>query len=363
MNSETNPNPEVTVSKIPKVTRIPDLIWDILIIAILVAGAFFRFSGLNWDQNQHLHPDERFLTMVASSIEPVKSFGEYFDTSNSTLNPNNRGYGFYVYGTLPLFIVRMAADLFNQTGYDEIFLVGRALSGLFDLLTVLLVYLIVIRLYRKKSMALLAAALTAGSVMQIQLAHYFAVDTFTTFFTTGAVYFAVRILTQKERMTIPEWITQDPDDDETDGRRTQKYLPAWLTQNWYGIIDVLWFGFFLGCAMASKINSGLVALLIPVAYGVRYANLSSDDRERRIMVYIRNIAIAAFICVLTFRVFQPYAFSGPGFFQVIPSEKWIATMKEISAQSTGDVDFPPALQWARRPLWFAPYNMILFGMG
>lgn len=351
------------MSKIPKVTRIPDLIWDILIIAILVAGAFFRFSGLNWDQNQHLHPDERFLTMVASSIEPVKSFGEYFDTSNSTLNPNNRGYGFYVYGTLPLFIVRMAADLFNQTGYDEIFLVGRALSGLFDLLTVLLVYLIVIRLYRKKSMALLAAALTAGSVMQIQLAHYFAVDTFTTFFTTGAVYFAVRILTQKERMTIPEWITQDPDDDETDGRRTQKYLPAWLTQNWYGIIDVLWFGFFLGCAMASKINSGLVALLIPVAYGVRYANLSSDDRERRIMVYIRNIAIAAFICVLTFRVFQPYAFSGPGFFQVIPSEKWIATMKEISAQSTGDVDFPPALQWARRPLWFAPYNMILFGMG
>ena len=66
---------------------------------------------------------------------------------------------------------------------------------------------------------------------------------------------------------------------------------------------------------------------------------------------------------LTFRIFQPYAFTGPGFFGVMPSEKWIQTMRELSAQSTGDVDFPPALQWARRPIWFAPENMILFGMG
>jgi hypothetical protein len=144
-----------------------DLAWDILLLIILVIGAYFRFTGLNWDANQHLHPDERFLTMVASSIAPLENPGDYFDTEKSTLNPNNRGYVFYVYGTLPLFIVRGAADLLNQTGYDEIFLVGRALSGFFDLLTVYLVYLIVIRLYKKPQMALLAAALTAGSVMQI----------------------------------------------------------------------------------------------------------------------------------------------------------------------------------------------------
>ncbi len=363
MNIETNPNSETPVSKIPKITRIPDLIWDILLLVILIAGAYFRFSGLNWDQNQHLHPDERFLTMVASSIEPVKSFGEYFDTANSTLNPNNRGYGFYVYGTLPLFIVRMVGDLVNQTGYDEIFLVGRAISGLFDLLTILFVYLIVIRLYRKPHMALLAAALAAGSVMQIQLSHYFAVDTFTTFFTTGAVYFAVRILTKKDRLAIPDWIRMDDDASAAEEIQHKQKLPVWLTRDWDGIGDVLWFGFFLGCAMASKINSGLVSLLIPAAYLVRYLNLSQDERDQRTSVYIRNIAIAAFISILTFRIFQPYAFSGPGFFDVIPSEKWIATMKEISAQSTGDVDFPPALQWARRPVWFAPYNMILFGMG
>ena len=39
--------------------------------------------------------------MVETAIEPVESLAQYFDTQNSTLNPHNRGYGFYVYGTLP----------------------------------------------------------------------------------------------------------------------------------------------------------------------------------------------------------------------------------------------------------------------
>lgn len=356
---------ENTTSQLETRNKRKSFVPDILLLLILVIGAYFRFTGLNWDQNQHLHPDERFLTMVASSIQPVNNLSEYFDTAKSTLNPNNRGYGFYVYGTLPLFIVRGIADLLNQTGYDEIFLVGRAISGFFDLLTIFLVYLIVIRLYKKPFMALLAAALTAGSVMQIQLSHYFAVDTFTTFFTTGAVYFAVRILTQKEKPSIPSWIgleSEDPKIGKTDF--WQKIKTFWKnTGDWDGIGDVLFFGFFVACAMASKINAGLVALLIAVAYLIRYLNLPYEKRASASTVFIRNIVIAGAICVLIFRIFQPYAFSGPGFFGVVPSEKWIATLREISSQSSGAVDFPPALQWARRPIWFAPENMILFGMG
>ena len=80
-------------------------VWNLLLIGVLLIGGYFRFLGLNWDDNQHLHPDERFLTMVETSIQPVRSLGEYFDTANSSLNPHNRGYGFYVYGTLPLFVV------------------------------------------------------------------------------------------------------------------------------------------------------------------------------------------------------------------------------------------------------------------
>ena len=40
--------------------------WIVLLclLAVLAAGGYLRFSGINWDENFHLHPDERFLTMV-----------------------------------------------------------------------------------------------------------------------------------------------------------------------------------------------------------------------------------------------------------------------------------------------------------
>ena len=37
---------------------------------ILIIGAYFRFTGINWDDDQHLHPDERFMTIVAEQIQP-----------------------------------------------------------------------------------------------------------------------------------------------------------------------------------------------------------------------------------------------------------------------------------------------------
>ncbi|MEE9598939.1 MAG: DUF2298 domain-containing protein, partial [Anaerolineales bacterium] len=65
----------------------------------------------------------------------------------------------------------------------------------------------------------------------------------------------------------------------------------------------------------------------------------------------------------SFRIFQPYAFEGPGFFNFSINENWVSGLKSLSAQTSGDVDFPPALQWARRPIWFSLKNMILWGLG
>ncbi len=87
-------------------TRRHDWVWIVLLIGILIVAGYFRFVGLNWDQNQHLHPDERFLTMVTSSIVPPNNLAGYFNTNLSTLTPNNQGYSFYVYGDLPIFMVR-----------------------------------------------------------------------------------------------------------------------------------------------------------------------------------------------------------------------------------------------------------------
>ncbi len=56
-------------------------------------------------------------------------------------------------------------------------------------------------------------------------------------------------------------------------------------------------------------------------------------------------------------------FHGPGFFGLNLNSKWMDNIRELSNQSTGDVDFPPALQWARRPISFALQNMVLWGLG
>ena len=101
------------------------LLIGLLLILVLGVGSALRISGIDWDEEQHLHPDERFLTMVESSLEPVQSVAEYFDTGSSTLNPHNRGHGFYVYGTLPIFIVRYIAEWYGQSGYGNVYLVGR----------------------------------------------------------------------------------------------------------------------------------------------------------------------------------------------------------------------------------------------
>ena len=342
---ETSPAPTLSQSK-----KRSSLIWDVLLIGILLVGAAFRLTGVNWDENTHMHPDERFLTMVATSLQPVQSLSEYFNTAQSTLNPNNRGYGFYVYGTLPMFIVRYVAEWVHQTGYDEIHLVGRQLSALFDLGTVFLVYLIASRLYRRPRLALMAALFYALAVLPIQLSHYFKEDTFMTFFATLTVFWAVRLL---------------PDGEETEALRAEELERGvdWLRTRWGSAMPYIFFGVALGMTVASKVIVAPIAVLLPFAAWLRYRKLDVAGREKLLPVYLRNLVIAAVTAFLVFRIFQPYAFEGPGFFNIGLNPKWVNTMQEVARQNSGDVDFPPQLQWARRPVWFGFQNIVLWGLG
>ena len=49
----------------------------VLLLLILLAGAFFRFVGINWDHNHHLHPDERFISMVDDKLSGGGGIAEY----------------------------------------------------------------------------------------------------------------------------------------------------------------------------------------------------------------------------------------------------------------------------------------------
>ena len=338
------------------------LLYDIALVFIILAGFWFRSVGLDWDEGQHLHPDERFLTMVESAIVPVEladettgpppegceEWGGYFDTSCSSLNPHNRGHGFFVYGTLPIFATRYVAEWVGETGYGSVHLVGRQLSALTDLLSIVLLYFIVARVYNRK-VALLSAAFSALAVLQIQQSHFFTVDTFVNFFMFLAIYFAVEISFGELGIGNRE-----------SGKDIFRSKLLWLSVG---------FGLALGMAVASKINAAVLAVLLPAAIALRFFQTgedgqSSTDRRQIDLTLITTALIAGAIAsFIAFRIFQPYAFSGPNIFGIIPNETWVQNIVDQRAQASGDADLPFAFQWARRSHLYSFENLTKWGLG
>ncbi len=311
---------------------LPSWLYEAALVVVLLLALYLRTTGQNWDGEQHLHPDERFLTMVASAIEPVHSLREYFDTAHSTLNPANKGFGFYVYGTLPLFLTRFVGEAFHKTGYGQIHLVGRTLSALADVLLVFLVYLVAARLYDRR-VGVLAAALSAFTVTQIQNAHFFTVDSIFNLLTFVTVWLAIEI-----------------------GRKPPDRP---LKDDWW--LFAL-FGLAYGSALASKVSAAPVALLLPAAGLLRLARRDRPAQERETPWLLGLLALGGGVGLLTFRIFQPYAFAGPGFISGL-NPQWLDNLRALRAQTSGTADFPPAMQWARRPIWFAWQNLTFWGTG
>ena len=135
------------------------LIVVFLLALILIAGGYFRFLNLNWDEGYHLHPDERFLSMVLNSIRPVSSIKEYFNTPTSSAEPEYPWVFLFVYGTFPLFLIRYVGEWIGQVGYDLLhWLAGRC--PLFRSVYRDSVFLIGFKLYNRR-VGLIAAAFYA----------------------------------------------------------------------------------------------------------------------------------------------------------------------------------------------------------
>ncbi len=164
----------------------------IALCLILIVAAYFRFSGLDWDRGYLFHPDERQVLLVTTRIQIPASLAEFF-SADSPLNPK-----FFSYGSLPIYLLRalgvFAPDVIYPVPWRDNILVsyallGRALSGLFDLGTIVFIFLLGRRLYSAR-VGLLAAASIAVTVLHIQLSHFYAVDTLLVFFIVATMYFA-----------------------------------------------------------------------------------------------------------------------------------------------------------------------------
>ena len=300
---------------------------------ILGLAALLRIQGLNWDETQHLHPDERFMTMVASAIEWPSSWASFLDTAKSPLCLYNRGFNFFSYGTAPLFVTKALALLFNRNGYDQIHMVGRAVSTACDLFTILLIFLLGRRLFGRGA-ALLAAFLYAVCVLGIQFSHFFTVDSMACLIATATVYFACRTA--------------------QDGRAR----------------DFLLMGLCIGLSMATKLS---LLTLIVLACAVTFLRLTYPFKDRAdlttgaktlsVLKTLLGFTACLGLALLAFRIGQPYAFQGPGLISDF-NPKWLANMKEIASLTDGTIDFPPGHQWAGRArLWFPWLNLITVGTG
>ncbi len=320
--------------------------WLLLLFVALIFGAYFRFVGLDWDQGTHRHPDERFLTDVTSLISIPKNIGDYFNSQTSPLNPYNHDKGLFVYGDLPIMLTRLIAEGLDKacaitptaclitskgapipyTAYDGVYLLGRFLSGLLDLFTLIFMFLIGRRLYDVRVGAI-AALLGAATVLQIQQSHFYTADIFAAFFATAAVYFVLRFAD---------------------------------TNSWG---DAVASGISIGLAIASRINVAPLLGLVGIgalAYVVQ--RWKQPDRSVTIEGAIARIVVATFAAAIVFRIFMPYAFDGLLKFD----ERWTSNMSYIrDLVSTGDnPGGPPGIQWtSRAPITFSWINIVFWGLG
>ncbi len=305
------------------------------LLAILALGAILRFAGINWDQGQHLHPDERFLTMVEDGLKwPQDHFvASYFDEAKSPLNPANLNNGqiYYVYGDFPIVLVKAVALVLHRSDYDHVQFVGRAVDGLVDVGTIFLIFLLGRTLYRDNRIGLLGALFYAMSALAVQQAHFFVVDNMTAFCTTLALFFLARVFQE--------------------GR----------------FADYVFAGGAIGLALASKLSVYTIFLVLALVSLYRLKIAWSDSAlSRAIILELAAVRFAVCVAVslMAFRVFQPYAFQSLGLTGIALAPRWLANAITANSEVNGGRDAPFINQWAFRvPLLFPLKNMVLWGMG
>lgn len=299
-----------------------------LILFIIIAFAIFiRTLGLNWDQNQHLHPDERFITMVADKLSWPTSVSEYFSTGISPLNPHNQKFDFYVYGTYPVILVKAISSVLHLDDYVNLVLVGRFVSAVFDTLVIIVVYFISREVFpNSRRAALWAAGIYSISVLPIQLSHFFATDPYLVLFITLSFY--VFCLFYKSSIS------------------------------WKLYVYAAFLGLCFGLAIGAKISGVIFAPTL--AFGF----LIILFKTKKIFPVLLCGLIFALFSFISLRVSQPYLFSSPSFFTISLNAKVLNNWQQLTYESQPNHYYPPSTQWVTLKKGLFPFiNLALFGLG
>ena len=340
----------------------------IVLFLILFIGLFLRLYGNNWDQGWHLHPDERFLTMVGAAVKIPSALDQYLNQYKSSFNPVNKGHAFYVYGTFPILLNKAVAQyLYNDT-YELFNLQGRMLSAIADFLIIIIVYklieLVENKLKFNRSIKYCAAFFYAIAVLPIQLSHFYTVDTFLSFFCWLSLYFAVKLVVDSQKSDM-----------------LHTTCSICLSALFLGLafackVSALYFAPLIGLFIFFSIIMSLTnASLDPSAHRLRMtkgkmchserSEESSECNERKISVLFVFIGVSCFIlfCYLALRLGSPYYFETNNIFNPQLSKIFINNIQTLKSFDNPQALFPPAIQWLSKSYDFSIKNIVFFGVG
>lgn len=152
----------------------------LLLILIILIGAFLRFYKLDWGNGIFAHPDEYH---IVASVEQL-SFP-------SQMHPN-----FFNYGTFTIYLIYFTKQItiaFFQLPDLNAFLIGRLYSALFSTLTLIFIYKIA-QIFMSKRFALIATFFAAITPGLIQQAHFATPESNLIFLLFGSLLFLLHFL-------------------------------------------------------------------------------------------------------------------------------------------------------------------------
>jgi YYY domain-containing protein len=326
------------------------LLWLSVALLLIVGGAL-RLQHINWDQFQHVHPDERFIVWVADTISWPGDLQAALDPVRSTLNPfrwppdggdlagQPRAFA---YGHFPLYLLIGAARLgqwlaewigsstvawpaifqpFHSVGrhlaeYDYLPLVGRGISVLCDLSTLLLALALGRRAFGRAA-GLIAAGFYAVAVLPIQLSHFYAVDLVLTLWIVATVALAAR----------------------------------WAERGGWG--TWLLAGVTTGLAVGSKFSAVMLAVPLLVAVLLR---LPLATPARKAASVFGRLAAVGGVGLLVFALTNPFA--------IIEARAYLSNILGQQAMVSGAMDLPYTRQYSGTlPYLYFVQQLSQWGLG
>ncbi|MBV8694195.1 MAG: glycosyltransferase family 39 protein [Ktedonobacteraceae bacterium] len=289
---------------------------------IAVLGFLLRIYGLDWDQGNSFHPDERQILFHVTALSWPRSLAQFLNAASSPLNPH-----FFAYGSFPLYLLAWLASVLVHISptlgtFAHLTLVGRVLSAIFDSGTILLTGWLGLLLMRGDAagerfcwyVALLAAVLVAFTPFQLQLSHFYAVDTMLLFFVTLTVLGCVALVN-----------TNRP------------------------LLSALVIGLGYGLGLATKFSAAPLAVPLLVAAFLRWY-------RHDFFSAFSSLVLAGATTIFVFLVAEPYA--------LLDLPNFVQQVSDQGSLARGMLDLPYVRQFAGTiPYVYEAQNMLLWGLG